>query len=53
MLLDLVALSAFVWIKLGSDPAIVLIAAGSIAAIFLLEGLFLRKARQPKTHSHS
>lgn len=53
MLLDLVALSAFVWIKLGSDPAIVLIAAGSIAAIFLLEGLFLRKVRQPKTHSHS
>ena len=37
MMLDLIALSAFVWIKLSSDPGIVLIAAGSIAAIFLLE----------------
>ena len=52
MMLDLIALSAFVWIKLSSDPGIVLIAAGSIAAIFLLEWLFLRNGRQPKTHNH-
>ena len=44
MMLDLIALSAFVWIKLSSDPGIVLIAAGSIAAIFLLEWLYLKNS---------
>ncbi len=53
MLLDLVALSVFVWIKLNSDPAIVLIAGGSIAAVFLLEWVYLRKSKPPQQkHSH-
>jgi len=51
--LDLTALGAFLWIKANSDIWIIIIAAVSIVAIFLLEGLFLRKGRQPETHSHS
>lgn len=50
--LDLTALGAFLWIKANSDIWIIIIAAVSIVAIFLLEGLFLRKGRQPETHSH-
>ena len=53
ILLDFVALSVFVWIKLNSDPAIVLIAGGSIAAVFLLEWVYLRKSKPPQQkHSH-
>lgn len=51
--LDLTALGAFLWIKANSDIWIIIIAAVSIVAIFLLEGLFLRKGQQPETHSHS
>lgn len=51
--LDLTALGAFLWIKANSDIWIIIIAAVSIGAIFLLEWLFLRNGQQPETHSHS
>jgi len=51
--LDLTALGAFLWIKANSDIWIIIIAAASLVAIFLLEWLFLRSGQQPETHSHS
>ena len=42
---DAVILAAFAAAKLGSDPAIVAIAAALIAAVFGLEALFLRRTR--------
>ena len=40
--LDVIALGAFLWIKANSDIWIIVIAAASIVAIFVLELLFLR-----------
>ncbi len=40
--LNLVVLSAFVWIKINSDPWIVWMAMGTIALVFLFERVYLR-----------
>jgi len=46
MALDVVVLGAFLWMKATSDPLIILIAGFGIALIFVLEWLFLQKARE-------
>ena len=51
MALDVVVLSAFLWMKATSDPLIILIAGFGIALIFVLEWLFLQKAREGEVGS--
>ena len=51
------ALGAFLFIKASADPMIVVIALGSMAAIFAFEALYLRRIRDKEApdhaHSHS
>ncbi|KNH03190.1 Amino acid permease [Qipengyuania citrea LAMA 915] len=49
---DGIILAAFAGVKLESDPAIVGIAAVSIAAVFGLETLFLRRTRTSNGNAH-
>jgi len=49
---DGVILAAFAGVKLDSDPAIVVIAAVLIAAVFALEALFLRRKRVADGNDH-
>ena len=51
MALDVVVLGAFLWMKATSDPLIILIAGFGIALIFVLEWLFLQKAREGEVRS--
>ena len=41
MFADAVVLGAFTWMKIGTDPEIVVYALGGIAAVFLLERMYL------------
>ena len=43
------ALGAFIFIKAMADPAIVVIAIGSMAAIFAFEAFYLGKVRNKET----
>lgn len=45
IVLDAIVLGAFVWIKAAIDPLIVWAGAAGIIAIFAIEGLYLRRAR--------
>lgn len=45
IVLDIVALGAFLWIKGSADPTIVVIAIAGIAAVFGFERFFLQKQR--------
>jgi amino acid transporter len=52
---DMLALGAFIWIKLASDPLIIWIAVGAIILIFGFEYLFLRArktAAEKPAHKH-
>ena len=49
---DALILIAFAGAKLGTDPAIVVIAAVLIAAVFGLEALFLRRTREENGNEH-
>jgi len=57
ILFDLIALGAFLFIKASADPMIVVIALGSMAAIFAFEALYLGRIRDKEApdhaHSHS
>lgn len=57
ILFDLIALGAFLFIKASADPIIVVIAIGSMAAIFAFEALYLGRLRDKEApdpaHSHS
>ena len=57
ILFDLIALGAFLFIKATADPMIVVIAIGSMAAIFAFEALYLGRIRDKEApdhaHSHS
>jgi RsiW-degrading membrane proteinase PrsW (M82 family) len=54
--LDVIVLSAFASLKWQSDPLIVLVSLGLMAAVFAFEWLFLRRRRndedRSKSHSH-
>ena len=52
ILFDAAALGAFIFIKATSDPAIILIAIGSMTAIFALEALYLGKVRNKEVSGH-
>ena len=45
ILLDVIVLGAFVWIKASIDPLIVWAGAAGIVVIFVFEGFYLRRAR--------
>ncbi|WP_273183386.1 APC family permease [Hyphomonas adhaerens] len=49
ILFDMTALGAFIFIKAMADPAIVVIAIGSMAAIFAFEAFYLGKVRNKET----
>ncbi|GAB5457368.1 MAG: APC family permease [Henriciella sp.] len=57
ILFDFTALGAFLFIKASADPIIVVIAFGSMAAIFVFEAFYLSKIRATEAagerHSHS
>ena len=42
IILNLIILTGFVWIKINSDPLVVVVAGAVMLAIFILEALFLR-----------
>ncbi len=50
MALDAVALAAFTWMKLTTDPWIIVIAVVSICIIFIGEWIFLRNNATSKSH---
>ncbi len=53
IVLDLVVLTGFIWVKIGSDPLVVGVAGTVMLAILLAEFLFLRKNPiEPKSHNH-
>jgi amino acid transporter len=53
MLLDLVVLAGFIWIKLASDPLVVGVAGALMLAILIMEVLFLRfNPILAEDHSH-
>ncbi len=52
ILFDLLALGAFIFIKANSDPMIVALAMGSMAAIFAFEHFYLRHRRGKPPWSH-
>ncbi len=49
IVLDAIVLGGFLWIKIASDPLILLVAAGLMIAILVTEFIFLR-ARPPEDH---
>lgn len=51
--LDLAALGAFVFIKASADPVILVIAFGSMAAIFAFEALYLSRIRRADDHAQA
>lgn len=52
LILDIVVLAAFLVSKAKSDPTIILISAGFVAAIVLVESLFLKRSQRHHEHSH-
>ena len=55
IVLDLIILSGFLWVKLAADPLILIVAAAVMIAILITEFFFLR-TRPPEAHpehSHS
>ena len=53
IILDLIVLAGFVWIKIASDPMVVWVAAAVMLAILMMEVLFLRyNPIEPKGHNH-
>jgi amino acid transporter len=53
IILDLIVLAGFVWIKLFSDPLVVVVAGAVMLAILIIEALFLRhNPIVPKGHHH-
>lgn len=52
ILLDLVVLGGFVWVKLTTDALVVIVAVCGMVLIALLESLFLKRQNQTK-HQHS
>ena len=51
--LDIVVLAAFAALKWHSDPLIVLVSVGMMAAVFAFVGLFLRRRPPQEAHSQS
>jgi hypothetical protein len=53
IILDLIVLAGFVWIKINSDPLVVGVAVVVMLVILLVENLFLRhNPIEPKGHKH-
>ncbi len=56
ILLDVLVLSGFVWVKATSDPLVLIVAAGLMAVLLIGEWLFLAKrnnsADSEQFHSH-
>jgi hypothetical protein len=53
IVLDLIVLAGFVWIKIFSDPLVVGVAGAVMLAILIMEALFLRhNPIVPKVHNH-
>jgi len=55
IVLNLIVLGGFLWVKIASDPLVLIVAAAVMAAILISEFLFLRtrpSEGQP-THTHS
>lgn len=53
IILDLIVLSGFVWIKIASDPLVVGVAGAVMLALLIMEILFLRyNPIEPKDHKH-
>lgn len=53
IILDLIVLAGFVWIKIVSDPLVVAVAGAVMLAILIMEVLFLRhNPIVPKGHNH-
>jgi hypothetical protein len=53
IVLDLIVLAGFLWIKIFSDPLVIGVAAAVILAILIVEVLFLRhNPIVPKDHHH-
>lgn len=50
--LDLMVLAGFIWVKLLSDPLVLVVAGLAMAAILIAESLFLGR-RAPDAHSGS
>lgn len=46
VILDVIVLGAFIWVKLMNDPFIIVFSAISIPVIFIVESLFLRKNKE-------
>jgi hypothetical protein len=55
IILDLIVLSSFLWVKGSSDPLVLIVAAGVMAAILITEFFFLRNRpdEDAAEHSHS
>jgi len=54
ILLDLVVLTGFIWVKLNADPVILIVAGTGMLAILVMEFLFLRKNPiEPEADHHS
>lgn len=53
--LDLIALGGFLWIKVASDPLVLIVAAAVMSAILIVESIFLktRPSEDQPEHSHS
>lgn len=53
IILDLIVLAGFLWIKIFSDPLVVAVAVAVMLAILIMEVLFLRyNPIEPKGHNH-
>ena len=53
IILDLIVLAGFVWIKLSEDPLVVGVACAAMLGILIMEVLFLRTHPiEPKIHDH-
>jgi len=55
IVLDLIVLSGFLWVKVATDPLILIVAAAVMAAILLTECFFLRTrpSENLPDHKHS
>jgi hypothetical protein len=55
IVLDLIVLGGFLWVKGTADPLVLIVAAVVMAAILITEFFFLRSqpSEEPPEHSHS
>ncbi|KGE78583.1 APC family permease [Halomonas salina] len=53
IVLDIIVLGGFVWVKATSDPLVLIVAAVVMALILIGEGLFLSKRESPAGDDHS